>query len=258
MSAVPSAEGGPRERVALGTLDFTVATTRRVGHSRLHRGGNASRWALSTSPWRQRVALGTLDFTAAVTSLDGAQGERVHAPWRLRLSTGPKASGCMSMSRSDVDKATPRVTRVEALSRVSPGFPPRAITCAGASTVVPLVHSPLVSPLSDTPIPHPVPSPPPAPGRVRVALGPVSACGGPPRGPAFSGPTCTTGAYRERAISKKHIAHFLGHASPFPIPRSPKSCPKLKLWRLECDEPLRPPRCDSTGPVGVRPCRDGN
>jgi hypothetical protein len=164
--------------------------------------------------------LGTLDFTAAVTSLDGAQGERVHAPWRLRLSTGPKASGCMSMSRSDVDKATPRVTRVEALSRVSPGFPPRAITCAGASTVVPLVHSPLVSPLSDTPIPHPVPSPPPAPGRVRVALGPVSACGGPPRGPAFSGPTCTTGAYRERAISKKHIAHFLGHHSRFRVPRN--------------------------------------
>lgn len=27
---------------------------------------------------RERVALGTLDFTAAVTSLDGAQGERVY------------------------------------------------------------------------------------------------------------------------------------------------------------------------------------
>jgi len=43
MSAVPSAEVGPRERVALGTLDFTAAATRRVGHSRLHRGGYVSR-----------------------------------------------------------------------------------------------------------------------------------------------------------------------------------------------------------------------
>lgn len=166
------------------------ARTRRVGHTRLHRGGNASRWALSTSPWR------------------------------LGLSTGPKASGCMSMRRSDVDNATPRVTRVEALSRVSPGFPPRAITYAGASTVVPLVHSPLVSPLSDSPCPVP------APGRVRVALGPVSACGGPLRGPAFSGPTCTTGAYRERAmeslIENTHMTTLpnLGHHSRFRVPRT--------------------------------------
>jgi hypothetical protein len=126
----------------------------------------------------------------------------------------------MSMRRSDVDNATPRVTRVEALSRVSPGFPPCAISYAGASTVVPLVHSPLVSPLSDSPCPVP------APGRVRVALGPVSACGGPPRGPAFSGPTCTTGAYRERAmeslIENTHMPTLptLGHHSRFRVPRT--------------------------------------
>ena len=68
MSAVPSAEGGPRERVALGTLDFTVAATRRVGHSRLHRGGYISR----RGPRRAGAC------TVAVTSLDGAQGERVY------------------------------------------------------------------------------------------------------------------------------------------------------------------------------------
>ena len=134
----------------------------------------------------------------------------------------------MSMSRSDVDNATPRVTRVEALSRVSPGFPPRAITCAGASTVVPLVHSPLVSPLSDSPS-CPVPA-------ARPWSGPGSARSGqrlrrPSEGDLHSVARHARqvrigrGPYRKNTLP---TSHFVGHHSRF---RSPK----LKSLLCKCN-----------------------
>lgn len=124
------------------------------------------------------------------------------------------------MSRSDVDNATPRVTRVEALSRVSPGFPPRAITCAGASTVVPLVHSPLVSPLSDSPsCPVPAARPWSGPGSARSGQRLHSVARHARQVRIGRGP------YRKNTLP---TSHFVGHHSRF---RSPK----LKSLLCKCN-----------------------